>query len=451
MLVSIAAAATARDPRTVEAEQLVRRGQFTDAVELFRAVYTDAAKSGEENLRLANAAGDLAGVYVALDRYSEAEPLLQRATTIAAREAGPNSTVLALHEVTLAKLYTAQRKLTEAEAVLSHALPIIQGAFGPESPKTATALNQLGLVEDLLDRLPRAAEHYEQAIRIYRNQADSHRALVTVVSVNLIAVLVDLRDFPKAEKLGREALDLAIRDWGAAHPFTARAYHALGTVYQSEGKVDEAREMYEKALQNWDKFPGSGKLDTATAQASLASIYASRGYFAKAENLLAKAIATRESVMGPNDPELPHVLNNLGVCYASQNRFTEAQQTLERAVAIMDKSKASQPVRAIPLFRNLAGVYWNQGRLNKSFYPKAEAMYRRALEVEESRFGPNGTGAADTLVDLATVCTAEKKYREAKQLEERALAIRRAVLGPDHPDTQKALRQYTTLLRKVKD
>jgi hypothetical protein len=78
-------------------------------------------------------------------------------------------------------------------------------------------------------------------------------------------------------------------------------------------------------------------------------------------------------------------------------------------------------------------------------------MYRRVVAAEEARFGPDGIEVADSVANLATVCAAEKKFREARQLEERALAIRRVVLGPQHPDTVAALRQYTLLLRKSKD
>jgi Tetratricopeptide repeat len=78
-------------------------------------------------------------------------------------------------------------------------------------------------------------------------------------------------------------------------------------------------------------------------------------------------------------------------------------------------------------------------------------MYRRLLAIQERRLGPDRIEVSDALASLAEVCLAEKNYREARQLEERALAIRRKVLGPNHPDTVKTLKQYTFLLRKSKD
>jgi tetratricopeptide (TPR) repeat protein len=144
-------------------------------------------------------------------------------------------------------------------------------------------------------------------------------------------------------------------------------------------------------------------------------------------------------------------LNNLGVVYSLQNRFTEAEKVLERALGIAGRTLGPAHPRTLPLLVNLAAAYYGDGRYKKDRYTKAEDLYRRALGIDEQRFGPDHIEVSNILVSLAQVCTAEKKYREAKQLEGRALAIRRAVLGPEHPDTVKTFKQYTMLLHKSKD
>jgi tetratricopeptide (TPR) repeat protein len=167
--------------------------------------------------------------------------------------------------------------------------------------------------------------------------------------------------------------------------------------------------------------------------------------------LLTKAVATRERVLGPNSADLASALNNLGVLYARQQRLTEARKALERGLAIGEQSVGAKHPRTVPLIANLGWVYFTEGRYHKESFLKAETMYRRLLALQEQRMGPDRIEVSDALASLAEVCAAEKNYREAKQLEERALAIRRTLLGPQHPDTVKTLKQYTFLLRKSKE
>jgi len=96
-------------------------------------------------------------------------------------------------------------------------------------------------------------------------------------------------------------------------------------------------------------------------------------------------------------------------------------------------------------------VYFSEGRYSKDGFAKSEAIYRRVLAIQEKRFGPDAIEVSNTLASLAEACAAQKHYREAKQVEGRALAIRQAVLGSQHPETVKVLKQYTFLLRKSKD
>ncbi len=137
--------------------------------------------------------------------------------------------------------------------------------------------------------------------------------------------------------------------------------------------------------------------------------------------------------------------------YAHQQRLTEARKTLERGLAIAESTIGPKHVRTIPLITNLGWVYFSEGRYRKDSYAKAETLYRCRLALQEQKLGPDRLEVSNALADLAEVCTVRKNYREARQLEERALAIRQAVLGPQHPETVKTLKLYTLLLRKSKE
>src|SRR5581483_5879787 len=81
-------AETATDPRIHDAQQFIRKGQFLEAAKVFRDVYDDAKKNGSDDARISEAAAELAGAYIFLDRYAESEPLLRESIEIDQRLSG---------------------------------------------------------------------------------------------------------------------------------------------------------------------------------------------------------------------------------------------------------------------------------------------------------------------------------------------------------------------------
>ena len=72
------------------------------------------------------------GVYIRQGKYSEAEPLCQRALAIDEKALGPNHPNVATNLNNLAELYRAQGKYSEAESLYQRALAIDE-SIGAES------------------------------------------------------------------------------------------------------------------------------------------------------------------------------------------------------------------------------------------------------------------------------------------------------------------------------
>lgn len=66
-------------------------------------------------------------------------------------------------------------------------------------------------------------------------------------------------------------------------------------------------------------------------------------------------------------------------------------------------------------------------------YDRAEAAAKQALRIDLQAYGERHAETALTLNMLGTIAQASKRYTEAMAWYERSLAIRRAVLGADHP------------------
>ncbi len=83
----------------------------------------------------------------------------------------------------------------------------------------------------------------------------------------------------------------------------------------------------------------------------------------------------------------------------------------------------------------------------KGIYNKAEYWSRRALEINESTFGPNHPNVAFGLNNLALLLRATNRLDQAEPLMRRALKIDDATFGPNHPNVAIMLNNLAQLLK----
>jgi hypothetical protein len=80
-----------------------------------------------------------------------------------------------------------------------------------------------------------------------------------------------------------------------------------------------------------------------------------------------------------------------------------------------------------------------------SNWNEALPLYERALAIREAQLGPEHPGTAASLNHLAGLHQAMGNHAKALPLHERALAIREAQLGPEHPSTANSLNNLAVL------
>jgi tetratricopeptide (TPR) repeat protein len=83
----------------------------------------------------------------------------------------------------------------------------------------------------------------------------------------------------------------------------------------------------------------------------------------------------------------------------------------------------------------------------KAQHARAEPLFRRALAIDEARYGPDHPDVARDLNNLAGLLEATNRTGEAEPLYRRALAITEASYGPDHPTVATGLNNLAELLR----
>jgi len=336
-------------------------------------------------------------------RFSEAQPLLQRAVSIKEKTLGPDHPSVATSLNNLALVYHAQAKHDKAEPLFRRALAIWQRALGPDHPDVATALN------------------------------------------NLAALYKDQGKYAQAEPLFQRALALREKVLGPVDPHVANSLNNLALLYKDQGMYTQAAPLYERALAIVQKALGPDHPHVAISLDNLALLYDDQGKHAQAEPLYRRALAIRERLLGPEHPNVANSLNNLAGHYYGQRKYAEAESALQRAVAIKEKTLGPEHPTVATSLNNLAGLYHVQGK-----YAQAEPLFQRALAIREKALGPDHPGVATSLNSLAVLYSEQGKYAQAEPLYQRALAIWENVLGPMHPNVATVLENYAGLLREMK-
>jgi tetratricopeptide (TPR) repeat protein/predicted Ser/Thr protein kinase len=143
------------------------------------------------------------------------------------------------------------------------------------------------------------------------------------------------------------------------------------------------------------------------------------------------------------DPRMrAQLLAVIGRVLHSQARFAEAIATTSEALAIYEKlpDDAETHARALAIADALASL--GTAHHSKGEFEAADAYFQRALTIRRQILGSDHPAASGSLHDLGNTAYARGRYDEAARYLNEALAIRVRVLGGQHPkvaDTENSL------------
>ncbi len=196
--------------------------------------------------------------------------------------------------------------------------------------------------------------------------------------------------------------------FGPAHPEVVVALGRLGGCLDEAGRLDEARQVLERALSlPHDQVPQDV---IVSALNNLGETYRRLDRTDEAERLLRRSVQLAESLFDPGDAEMANFLNPLALLLVASGRPREAEPLLRRALEITRRVHGpSHPDMPIRLF-NLGTTLLELGKLDS-----AEQLLREAGVQAQIWFSPTDPRIAGIQQELAS------------------LAISRALAGPAGP------------------
>ena len=202
--------------------------------------------------------------------------------------------------------------------------------------------------------------------------------------------------------------------------------HNLGYLYANQGKLVEAKQMYQRALQGYEKAWGPDHTSTLDTVNNLGLLYADQGKLVEAEQMCQRALQGKEKAWGRDHTSTLDTVNNLAVLHKNQGKLVEAEQMCQWALQGKEKAWGPDHTSTLDTVNNLAVLYKNQGKL-----VEAEQMYQRALQGYEKAWGPDYTSTLSTVNNLANLYANQGKLVEAEQMYQRALQGYEKAISPD--------------------
>jgi tetratricopeptide (TPR) repeat protein len=157
--------------------------------------------------------------------------------------------------------------------------------------------------------------------------------------------------------------------------------------------------------------------------------------FPEAEQMYQRALQGYEKAWGPEHTLTLDTVNNLGALYANQGKLLEAEQMFQRALQGKEKACGPEHTSTLDNVNNLGAPYANQGKLLE-----AEQMFQRALQGYEKALGADNIityiPALNTILGLGSLFERQADIAKARIMYSKASIGYEKVVGPDHPRSQ---------------
>src|SRR5262249_51280660 len=97
---------------------------------------------------------------------------------------------------------------------------------------------------------------------------------------------------------------------GEAHPDVATSLSNLATLYQAQGRYDDAEPLYHQAITMYQQLLGEAHPDVATSLSNLATLYQAQERYSDAETLYRQALTMRQRLLGEAHPDVATSFDN---------------------------------------------------------------------------------------------------------------------------------------------
>jgi CHAT domain-containing protein/tetratricopeptide (TPR) repeat protein len=443
------------------------------------AKFVDSCRqlSPEQRGRLQEAEALIAqgALYVNEDKARDAVPLLTKSVEIHKELLGEQSPEYLASLVTLGWCYR-EFDGEKAEPILKDALTRRRALLGPDHIDCGLTHNVIGWLYVERKDYAQAETHFRQAADIYQRAQGSYGNDYAQCLDNLGELYVRTRDFLRAEALRRQALEIRKATLGDRHPTYGKQLRALAIVYQYLKDYQKAEPLIRESLEVFRAAGGEQSADYANSLGNLAYIYEQSGRARDALPLQKQLLDLKVKELGEKDQSIGILHHRIGSIYIGLKDYAQALAHERKVLEIFDLTLGKEDPKTVTAMENIAWLLGNvshEARLRSDF-SAAKLAASEDMEIRSKLFGAAHWQVANCRLSLEYLTKLESLSREHREeldaadgyrsqadklrdtsLEqalaeaEKALAVRRRLLGEEHWLTLDSLFQVSFMQKEM--
>jgi serine/threonine protein kinase len=363
--------------RGAEAERLVR-----DAIALGRRVLPDGHPA------LADALVALGTVLNDASRYADARGVLQEAVALRSRRGAPPLD-LAAALARLADVEFASGRFAEADALNDRALGLYRSQLGERHPRVADRLLVHAGIHSQWREVDEAdLASVRQAVEIFRGWHGPDHPRTAAALNDLGLFLETLKRYDEADPPMREALAIQERLYGKVHPTVAGTVHSLASLAYFRRRYGEAAELCRRATAIWRAVYGETHMEYGQGLACEATVLLRAGTDpVKAEALLRESLSVLRPLLPAGNFQIATGEAKLGFALYQQGRFAEAEPHSRGAFELLASGRGPEVEQVMQIRDQLIAIYEALGR------PEEAARLRAEQGAIRAKAAPRGAGA----------------------------------------------------------
>jgi tetratricopeptide (TPR) repeat protein len=374
---------------------------------------------------MANTLASLADVETNLSHDDKAIALSQQAIAGYRQRFGGNDERIALRLAQISTDYWELDNTGQSEAYEREALALSSRLVGRHDPRTLTMIGDFGTILGLEGKTLEAEPYY-------REYLDAAQALsppnLPAVGDGLLWLGVNhyrLGRFGEAEEELRRCLALRLQAYAGEHPATAQTQAALALILLSRGKVSEALDLSNEAVDADQKLFGPTHRETAYAEDALGLALLAGGRTLEAHQAFDSDLKARIPVFPPTHIQIARTWMFLAMADLARDEMAAAAEECRKGLDILDRAygKNAHPQQA-ELDAVMIEILTAQRQYKQAeeFGAPSEASFRRSLPRGNPRLA-----AIESALGWALL--GEGKFDQAARLLREALAIDEQTYG----------------------
>jgi serine/threonine protein kinase len=277
--------------------------------------------------------------YLGLNKPEPAIRTLQESLALWSKTPTPTDPNVDMVLRELGNAYRVSGNFAEAERVLQRAFAVLRSTQREDSIAHAYLLADRARLELVRGNLKQAESSFTKGLRMMRGLNEGDDARTASILVDLATTQSWDDDLQGAETSVREAIEIFANTAPQFYPDRVLAELLLAEMLSLKGLLEEARQLYERAIAAQRQLYGNNSNRVADSLGALATIHLAQKSPQKAARLVRDALESNYSLAMREHISTGYLKTLLGSALLELKQYPQAEVELREALVIFSKGK----------------------------------------------------------------------------------------------------------------